>query len=955
MTKKDKKTQQKAKKQLKKPASKPLKKPIKKVVKKETRVVKPAKPAKVVKPKKAEVSKKVEQQKKIEKPKKIDRPKKVEQPELITLEDEEPTKEIAKKEPEKANHSEISETKEQPPTNISTDFAQHLSPRNISDEMENSYLEYAMSVIVSRALPDVRDGLKPVHRRILHAMNEIGLKSSGSFRKSAAVVCEVLAKYHPHGDAAVYDTMTRMAQDFAMRYTLIRGQGNFGSIDGDPPAAMRYTEAKLEKITDEMLTDIDKETVSFRDNYDGRFKEPSVLPTKLPQLLLNGSQGIAVGMATSIPPHNLGELIDGIIHLSNNPKTIVEELMQFIKGPDFPTGGLLYNIADIKNAYATGRGGMIIRARTEIVEKKGGRFDILITEIPYQVNKATLISRIADLVRDKKIVGITDIRDESNKDGIRIVIELKKDGYPKKILNQLFKYTDLQSSFNMNMIALVDEIQPHLLDLKQVLEHFISHRKQVITKRTEYDLKVAEARAHILEGLKLALDDIEAVISTIRKSPTKEEALVALMKNFKLSEPQGKAILEMKLQTLAGLERKKIEDELKEKIALIAELEGILKDPKKILKIMQNELAEIKEKYGDKRKTEIVPHAIDNISQKDTIPNEPMIVVMSRENYIKRVPPSTFRTQNRGGKGIIGGTTKEEDEIKLICAAHNHDEILFFTNMGRVFRLPVYELPQGTRISKGQAIVNFLQLQKDEWVSSILNTRETFTGQYLLMATKNGTVKKTPVEDFKNVRKSGLIAIKLRPNDSLEWVRESSKGNEVVLVTREGKCIRFNEEDSRPLGRPSIGVRGIRLKGSDNVVEMAIVPNPETELLVVMENGLGKMTKITNYRLQSRGGSGVKTANITAKTGKVIGAKTLDNTTNADLVMMSKSGQVIRIDSKDIPSQGRATQGVYLMRLDSGDKVASISLIDHVDSSAPTKEEKIEETVDQQELIKTAS
>lgn len=828
-----------------------------------------------------------------------------------------------------------------------------IHPKNISDEMESSYLEYAMSVIVARALPDVRDGLKPVHRRILHAMNEIGLRSSSSFRKSAAVVGEVLAKYHPHGDQAVYDSMVRMAQDFAMRYRLVRGQGNFGSIDGDPAAAMRYTEAKLEKISDEMLEDIDKETVDWRPNYDGRFQEPSVLPTKLPQLLLNGSQGIAVGMATSIPPHNLGELIDGILHLSDNPESTIDDLMQFIKGPDFPTGGILYNIADIRTAYATGRGGMVLRARTEIIEKKGGRFDILVSEIPYQVNKSNLITKIAELVRDKKIIGITDIRDESNKDGIRVVIELKKDSYPKKILNQLYKYTDLQSAFNMNMIALVDEIQPHLLDLKQVLEHFISHRKIVITRRTEYELKMAKARAHILEGLKIALDNIDAVIQTIKKSATKEDALVSLMKDFKLTELQGKAILEMRLQTLAGLERKKIEEELAEKIALIIKLEGILADTKKVLKIMQKELAEVKEKYGDKRKTEIIPQAINSISQKDTIPNEPMIVVMSKENYIKRVIPGSFRTQNRGGKGIIGSTTKEEDEIKLICSALNHDEILFFTNKGRVFRLPVYELPQGTRISKGQAIVNFLQLQKDESVSSILNTKDNFTGQYLMMATIKGTVKKTPVEDFKNVRKSGLIAMKLRPDDSLEWVRESSKGNEVVLVTHEGKCIRFKEEDARPLGRPSIGVRGIKLKSGDKVVEMAIVPSEETELLVVMENGLGKMTKIGNYRLQSRGGTGVKTANVTAKTGKIIGAKTLDSDTNADLVMMSKLGQVIRIHSKAIPSQGRATQGVYLMRLPKDDMIASISLIDHVEE--PLIKDETADKKDQQTLIKATS
>jgi DNA gyrase subunit A len=928
------------------PKKKPLdkaKKTVKPVAKKPEKTV--AKPAKT--------TKKDEPKKVLKAPKETAKEVKEETPE------EESPQLFDETSDETAETSEVAEpTAPQGSMELFDDFnsAKHLQPRNISDEMETSYLEYAMSVIVSRALPDVRDGLKPVHRRILHAMNEIGLKSSGPFRKSAAVVGEVLAKYHPHGDSAVYDSMTRMAQDFAMRYRLVRGQGNFGSIDGDSAAAMRYTEAKLEKITDEMMDDIDKETVNWRPNYDGRFLEPVVLPTKLPQLLLNGSTGIAVGMATSIPPHNLGELIDGIMHLSNNPEVTIDELMQFIKGPDFPTGGVLYDVSAIRTAYATGRGGMVVRAKTEIIEKKGGRFDIIVTEIPYQVNKSNLICKAADLVRDKKIVGITDIRDESNKDGIRIVIELKKDSYPKKILNQLFKYTDLQSSFNMNMIALVDEIQPHLLDLKQVLEYFIIHRKEVITRRTIYDLKIAKARAHILEGLKIALDNIDAVIATIRKSPTKEDALVALMKDFKLSELQGKAILEMRLQTLAGLERKKIDDEYNEKMALITQLEAILNDVKKVLKIMQDELAEIKEKYGDKRRTEIVPHAIDNISQKDTIPNEPMMVVMSRENYIKRVPPSTFRTQNRGGKGIIGSTTKEEDEIKLICYAFNHDEVLFFTNKGRVFSLPVYEIPQGTRISKGQAIVNLLQLQDGEWVSSILNTKGNFTGQFLLMATKNGTVKKTPVEDFKNVRKSGLIAMKLRPDDSLEWVRECSKDNEVVIITREGKCIRFNEADARPLGRPSIGVRGIRLRTGDKVVEMAIVASPETELLVVMENGLGKMTKIGNYRLQSRGGSGVKTANVTTKTGKIIGAKTIDHTTNADLVMMSKAGQVIRIDAKSIPSQGRATQGVYLMRL-KNDKVASISLIDHVEAKEATKEELLEAEKEaaQQELIKSES
>ncbi len=818
--------------------------------------------------------------------------------------------------------------------------------RSISDEMENSYLEYAMSVIVSRALPDVRDGLKPVHRRILHAMNEMGLRSSSGFRKSAAVVGEVLAKYHPHGDTAVYDSMVRMAQDFAMRYQLVRGQGNFGSIDGDSPAAMRYTEAKMEKISDEILKDIEKETVDWRDNYDGRHREPKVLPTKLPQLLLNGTTGIAVGMATSIPPHNLGELIDGLMHLSTNPDVTIEELMEFIKGPDFPTGGILYNVEDIKTAYATGRGGMVVRAKTEIVEKKGGKFSIIVNEIPYQVNKANLVTKIADLVRNKKVLGITDIRDESNKDGIRVVIDLKKDSYPKKILNQLFKFTQLQNSFNMNMIALVDEIQPHLLDIKQVLEHFILHRKEVIVRRTEYDLRIAKARAHILEGLKVALDNIDDIIKTIKKSETKEIALEQLMKKFKLSQEQGKAILEMRLQTLAGLERKKIEDELAEKLALIAELEAILKDPKRILKIMQDELAEVKEKYADKRRTEIVSTAINQISNKDTIPNEEMMVMLSRENYIKRVPTSTFRAQRRGGKGIIGGTTKDDDEIKLIRFANNHDELFYFTNKGRVFKLPVYEIPQASRQAKGQAIVNLLQLQDGEQITAILNSHENFTGDCLVMATKKGKIKKTSVKDFANVRKSGLIAIKLRADDSLEWVREVSKDNEILIVTKNGKCIRFNEKDARPMGRATQGVRGIRLKDGDIVVEMDVIRDTEkSELLVVMENGLGKMTKTQNYRLQARGGSGVKTANITAKTGVIVGAKVTTKDLDAELIIMSKSGQVIRLHSKNIPSQGRATQGVYLMRMKPSDKVASISLF-VIEAGEEEVEESAQETIE---------
>lgn len=834
------------------------------------------------------------------------------------------------KENSKDNQEESSE--ETPGENLALfeEAKANIENRQISQEMETSYLEYAMSVIVSRALPDVRDGLKPVHRRILHAMNGMGLRSSASFRKSAAVVGEVLGKYHPHGDSAVYDSMVRMAQSFSMRYELIRGQGNFGSIDGDSAAAMRYTEAKMEKISDEILADIEKETVDWRDNYDGKFKEPTVLPTRLPQLLLNGSTGIAVGMATSIPPHNLGEVVDGLMHLSENPEATIEDLMEFIKGPDFPTGGILYNVEDIKTAYLTGRGGMVCRAKTEIIEKKSGKFAIIVREIPYQVNKSNLISKIADLVRNKKILSITDIRDESNKDGIRVVIELKRDSYPKKVLNQLFKLTQLQSSFNMNMIALVDEIQPHLLDLKQVLEHFITHRQVVIKRRTEYELKMAEARAHILEGLKIAMDNIDEVIDTIRKSADKDEALEKLMKRFKLTELQGKAILDMRLQTLAGLERQKIEDELAEKIALVTQLQGILSSKGKMIKIMQEELAEVKEKYADERRTKIVQHAIGSFSQKDTIPNAPMMVMLTKENYIKRVPVNTFRAQNRGGKGIVGGSTKDEDEIKILRYAYNHDELLYFTNKGRVFQLPVYEIPNASRQAKGQAIVNLLQLQEDERVTAVLKTGEKFSGQSLVMATTKGTIKKTPVADFKNVRKSGLIAIKLRPEDSLEWVKECSQENEIVMVTKEGKCIRFNEKDARDMGRASIGVRGIKLRSGDEVVQMDTVQDPEeSELLVIMENGLGKMTKIQDYRLQSRGGTGVKTANITNKTGKIIGATVIGKDTDADLIMISKSGVVIRLHVQQIPSQGRATQGVYLMRMKPNDKVASTSLIFH--------------------------
>jgi DNA gyrase subunit A len=852
-------------------------------------------------------------------------------------------------EPEE-NSAEENEVNEKNETEEVITFARNLNKRNITKEMEESYLDYAMSVIVSRALPDVRDGLKPVHRRILYAMHELGLRSTANFRKSAGVVGEVMGKFHPHGDAAIYDSMVRLAQPFSLRYPLVRGQGNFGSIDGDSAAAMRYTEAKLEKISDEILADIDKETVGWHDNYDGRYQEPDVLPSKIPQLLLNGTTGIAVGMATSIPPHNLGELIDGVINLIDNPELTIEDLMEFVKAPDFPTAGKIYDLEAVKQAYTTGRGGMTMRARAEIEERKSGKYAIIITEIPYQVNKANLVEKIADLVRDKKIVGIADIRDESNKDGIRVVIELKRESFPKKILNQLYKFTPMQLNFNMNMIALVDGIQPRVLNLKQVLELFIEHRKEVITKRTQYELRVAQERAHILEGLKIALDNIDAVIDTIRKSADKEKAHAALMKQFKLSEKQSTAILEMRLQTLAGLERQKIEDEYKEKMALIAELESILKNPQRILDIIKEELAEIKEKFGDKRRTEIIPHGLGKFSLKDTIPNEPMIVMLSKEGYIKRVPPSTFKAQHRGGKGIVGITTKEEDEINTLMHAKTHDNALFFTNKGRVFQLPVWEIPKTSRQAKGSPVVNLIQLGENEIVTAMLAAKEKFKGEYLIMATKKGTIKKTAVEEYKNVRKSGLIAIKLRDGDSLEWVREVSKENEVILVTRTGKAIRFNEKDARDMGRASMGVRGIKLKDKDFVVEMDVVKSPAARLFVLMENGLGKTSLVSNYRLQNRGGTGVKVANITTKTGQVAGAKVLEQTFEGDAILISKKGVTIRMNLKDIPTLGRATQGVTLMRLKAGDKVSTLSIIrvDEIQREVEESEKEAEKQRDKE-------
>ncbi|MBT4119488.1 MAG: DNA gyrase subunit A [Candidatus Peribacter sp.] len=838
-----------------------------------------------------------------------------------------------------------------------------LAPRPIVAEMEESYLDYAMSVIVSRALPDARDGMKPVHRRILYVMHELGLRSSSKFRKSAAVVGDVMGKYHPHGDSSIYDALARMAQDFSMRHMLVNGQGNFGSIDGDNPAAMRYTEAKMQKITEEMLQDIEKNTVQFRPNYDGSKNEPTVLPAKVPNLLLNGTVGIAVGMATNIPPHNLGELIDATTHLIKKPDATVEDLLEFIQGPDFPTGGIVYDKEVLKQAYLTGRGSVVVRGKAEIEEGKNGRWHIRINEIPYQVNKSNMIEKMARLVTDKVIAGISDIRDESDREGIRIMIELKKDCYPQKVLNQLFKHTDLQSSFGYNCIALADGLQPRLLNLQEMLQIFIDHRREIITRRITYDRDRAKERAHILEGLKIALDDIDAVIETIKKSADKDIAKENLVKKFKLTEIQADAILQMRLQTLSGLERQKIEDELAEKMKFIAECEAILADKSKIDTIASEELAEIKDKYSDERRTTIVKHAVGQFSAKDTIPNSPMIVALTTGGYVKRLSPMQFRSQQRGGKGVKGMTTKDEDEIQTLLHVMNHDDLLFFTNTGRVFKLPAYELPQGSRIAKGQAIVNLLQLQPDEVVTAILKS-DLEDKTHLFMVTEKGTVKRTELTQFDNIRRSGLIAQKTIPGDRLKWVLATSGKDEILIVTKKGKAIRFPEEDVRAMGRAAAGVRGIKLGAGDIVVEAGEIADSKTSmLLVVMENGLGKMTSVEEYRFQGRGGSGVKAAQLTAKTGDIVGGCILQEGEDGDLICLSKQGQAIRMKLSDIPSRGRATQGVIVMRLKSNDKVATMSVVMEdkegeeavLEAAGEGQEEELEAILKEERRVKRAA
>lgn len=800
-----------------------------------------------------------------------------------------------------------------------------LTARTLETEMETSYLSYAMSVIVSRALPDVRDGLKPVHRRILYVMNNAGLRHTAKFKKSANVVGEVMGKFHPHGDSAIYDSMVRMAQDWAMRYPLVDGQGNFGSIDGYPAAAMRYTEARMSAIAEEMLHDIDKDTVDFRPNYDGSALEPVVLPAKLPNLLLNGQVGIAVGMATNIPPHNLGELVDGIQHLIKNPEATSADLANFVKGPDFPTGGTIYGQESIRNAYGTGKGGVVIRAKAEIEEDKKGVHRIVITEIPYQVNKTTLIEKIAELHHEKKIQGISDLTDESSRNGMRIVVTLKKDSYPNKVMNQLFKMTPLQTTFHFNMLALVDGIQPRILNLEMMLREYLKHRQVVVRRRTEFELRKAKARAHILEGLKIALDNIDEVIKTIRASKSTDIAQAALIKKFGLSEIQAKAILAMQLRTLTGLEREKIENELAELMKLIAELEKILADENEILRVISEELNEIKERYGDERRTQIVPNELGKFSDEELVPNEQVIVTLTNGNYIKRVAANTYKAQGRGGKGIMGMTTKEEDVVEHLVQTFNHDFLLFFTNKGRVFRLKSYEVPSASRTAKGQPVVNLLQLQPQERVTALISLPASLNTGYLFMATRNGTIKKTALSDYANVRASGLITIKLDAGDELGWVKYTSGHDEIVISTALAQAIRFKESDARPMGRATRGVRGIRLRPNDIVVGVDVA-KADTELLVVMENGYGKRTKIDQFATHARGGVGIKAGVVSEKTGKVVDVRAIQ-TAGDDLVIVSAQGQVIRLAVKDISLIGRATQGVRIMRMKEGDKVASVALV----------------------------
>ncbi len=804
---------------------------------------------------------------------------------------------------------------------------QKIEKREITDELRDCYLDYAMSVIVGRALPDLRDGLKPVQRRILWTMWEEGLGYSSRFRKSANVTGTVLARYHPHGDMAVYDAMARMAQDFSLRYPLIFGQGNWGSIDGDAPAAQRYTEAKLAKISEELLFDIEKETVDWQPNYDSTRDEPKVLPSKLPNLLLNGSVGIAVSMATNIPPHNLSEIVDASIYLADHPKSGNEELMQFIQGPDFPTGGIMYDKKAIIEAYSSGRGAITCRAKTEIEERKAGQFNIVITEIPYQVNKSELIIKIAELVTDKRIEGIRDLRDESDRDGMRIVVELKNDANPQKILNQLFKHTDLQKNFNLNMIALVNGIQPQLLSLKEVLAGHLEHRRLVVERRAKFDLKKAKEREHILEGLAKALSKIDEIISTIKKSKDRSDAHENLVKKFKFTDIQASAILEMRLQSLAALERNKIEAELEEKRKIIRELEILLKSPEKILKVVKDEMLELKTVYGDARRTRLISSGLTEFKEEDLVPQEEVMITLSGSGYIKRVPSSTIKVQHRGGKGVVGSDVSDEDFISHFISADSHDNILFFTNKGRAFQTKVYEIPVGSRTSKGKVIQNFLEIPTDETISAIISysdKKNSGGGKFLVMVTKKGIIKKTDLEGFENIRRNGIAAINLQKGDELKWVELSSGKDEIILITANGQAIRFKESQLRPMGRTAAGVKAIKIKGNDFIAGLDII-KAGGKLLIITENGFAKQTLLKEYKVQSRGGQGIKTAKINEKTGKIVTAKIIES--EEELMALSNKGQIIKTKISDIRTAGRATSGVKVMRLNSGDKVAGAATL----------------------------
>lgn len=835
--------------------------------------------------------------------------------------------------PEQSNPAETVHATSGETIKVAADHSRVVELKTVEDVMEWSYLRYSMSVIIDRALPDVRDGLKPIHRRILYAMERNGWRPGTKFTKSANIVGEVMGKYHPHGDSAIYDAMVRLAQDWVMRAPLVEGQGNFGSMDGDPPAAHRYTEARMSRAGAALLTDLDKETVDFRDNYDGTQKEPVVLPAMLPNLLLNGQVGIAVGMATNIPTHNLGELCDAITYLIDNGanNTTIDDLLKFVKGPDFPTGGIVYAGPAMKQAYLTGRGSVVIRAVTNIEETKRGRSQIIVSEVPYGVNKETLMKKIADLVKEKKIVGIQALRDESARGKVRMVVELKKDTCAGKILNQLFKWTSLQTSFHYNMLALVDGIQPRILGLEDILNEYLKHRRLVVRRRTEYELKKAEERAHILAGLKIALDNIDEVIHLIRSSKDYETAKTGLMERFQLSEVQAQAILAMQLRKLTGLDRQAIENELAELLAKIAEYRAILADEQKILDIIKSELAEMKEKLGDARRTKIINHELGKMTDEDVIPEEDAVILMTDENYVKRTSMTDYRRQNRGGKGKRGLTTKESDTVAQLITASTHDFLSFFTNKGRVFRQRAFDVPAAGLQAKGTPVVNLLSLQPEEKVTSIIkySKDEAQSGDgYLFMATTGGTIKKTKAKEYENIRANGLIAIKLDDGDELRWVRRTSGNDDVIMSTAFGQAIRFNEQDARSMGRSARGVRGIRLRPGDKVVGVDVVDpsNDKAKLLIMGEGGYGKITKASNFPVHKRGGIGIKAAVVTAKTGNIMTVHSLDNDTK-EIIVISAGGQTIRLAISDISVLGRATQGVRIMSLGAGDLVASVGLV----------------------------